>query len=260
MLEQITPVILTYNEAPNLERTLDKLRWAKDIVIVDSFSTDETKAIAARYPQVRFFERPFDVLAWQWNYAIHETDIQTPWVLALDADYVLSDGAVEELAGLRPPADVDGYKATFIYCVYGRPLRGSLYPPVNVLFRKERVHVEQDGHAQRARVPGRVEALQHPFFHDDRKSLTRWLDSQRKYAAQETEKLMETPFSELPLQDRLRAVPFLSVGPALAYSLLLKGCIRDGWPGFFYGGQRAIAEFILGQAVAKRRLSRLWGR
>ncbi|MFN5855908.1 MAG: glycosyltransferase, partial [Pseudanabaenaceae cyanobacterium] len=42
MIEQIQPLILTYNEAPNIARTLAKLSWAKRIVVIDSFSTDET--------------------------------------------------------------------------------------------------------------------------------------------------------------------------------------------------------------------------
>ena len=50
MLQEITPVLLTYNEAPNLARTLSMLGWAKDVVVVDSGSDDETLAIARRHP------------------------------------------------------------------------------------------------------------------------------------------------------------------------------------------------------------------
>ena len=42
MLDTITPVILTYNEDANIARVLESLKWAKDIVVVDSYSTDET--------------------------------------------------------------------------------------------------------------------------------------------------------------------------------------------------------------------------
>jgi glycosyltransferase involved in cell wall biosynthesis len=53
-MRDVTALVLTFNEAPNLERTLDRLSWVKEIVVVDSFSTDATKAIAARYPAVRY--------------------------------------------------------------------------------------------------------------------------------------------------------------------------------------------------------------
>src|SRR6266853_1961071 len=87
MLGAITPVILTFNEAPNIGRTLERLPWARRIVVVDSFSDDDTGAIVTRYPKAELFRRRFDSHANQWNFAIHETGINTEWILALDADY-----------------------------------------------------------------------------------------------------------------------------------------------------------------------------
>ncbi|HEU5460200.1 MAG TPA: glycosyltransferase, partial [Pyrinomonadaceae bacterium] len=83
MLDQITPLILTYNEAPNIGRTLKSVNWAKDIVIVDSFSDDNTLEIAASFPSVRVFQRTFDSHRNQWQFGLKETGVATPWVLAL---------------------------------------------------------------------------------------------------------------------------------------------------------------------------------
>jgi glycosyltransferase involved in cell wall biosynthesis len=47
MLDEITPLIITHDEAPNIARTLDKLVWARRIVVIDSGSTDDTVRIAA---------------------------------------------------------------------------------------------------------------------------------------------------------------------------------------------------------------------
>ncbi|HEU5130546.1 MAG TPA: glycosyltransferase, partial [Pyrinomonadaceae bacterium] len=91
MLTDITPLILTYNEAPNIARSLSALTWANDIVVVDSFSDDDTVAIARSDSRVRVFQRAFDTHRNQWEFGLKETGISTPWVLALDADYVLSD-------------------------------------------------------------------------------------------------------------------------------------------------------------------------
>ena len=96
MLEQVTPLILTYNEAPNIARVLESVSWAKDIVIVDSFSDDDTLEIATSFPHSRIFQRPFDSHRNQWEFGLKETGIATPWVLALDADYVLSDELIDE--------------------------------------------------------------------------------------------------------------------------------------------------------------------
>ena len=75
MLDQITPIILTYNEAPNIGRSLERLQWARDIVVVDSLSDDETLDIVARTPQARVFHRRFVSLEDQWNFALRETGI-----------------------------------------------------------------------------------------------------------------------------------------------------------------------------------------
>ena len=60
MLDQITPLLLTYNESPNIQRILNKLDWAREIVVVDSFSDDDTPTILGNYPTVRMFQRRFD--------------------------------------------------------------------------------------------------------------------------------------------------------------------------------------------------------
>src|SRR5262245_10581652 len=88
VLEHTTPVILTFNEEANIARTLERLFWADDIVVVDSFSTDATGEIARRFPQVRFFQHTFKSHASQWNFATRETGVMSEWILSLDADYV----------------------------------------------------------------------------------------------------------------------------------------------------------------------------
>src|SRR5947209_15936281 len=103
MLEQITPIILTYDEAPNIGRALEQLSWARDVVVVDSFSNDETLAIVSRFPQAHVFQRKFDCLENQWNYALADTGIRTDWVLALDADYIATPTLLDEIRALDPP-------------------------------------------------------------------------------------------------------------------------------------------------------------
>ena len=100
----ITPLVLTFNEAPNIDRTLARLQWARRVVVVDSFSTDETLAICGRYPNVDLKQRRFDNHTDQWNWGLDQ--ITTEWVLSLDADYVLTEALIDELSSwnvlLRP--------------------------------------------------------------------------------------------------------------------------------------------------------------
>src|SRR5689334_20660212 len=159
MLDQITPLILTYNEAPNIARSLAALSWAKDIVVVDSFSDDNTVELAKSSPRVRVFQRAFDSHRNQWEFGLRETGIKTPWVLALDADYVLTNEAIAELKELKPDESTVGYRAKFNYCIHGKEIHSGIYPPVTVLYRRDAAAYAQDGHTQRVVLDGRVEEL-----------------------------------------------------------------------------------------------------
>ena len=245
MIDQITPLILTYNEAPNIARTLESVCWAKDIVVVDSFSDDDTLGIAASFPQVRVFQRAFDSHRNQWEFALKETGLATPWVLALDADYVLSDELITELESLQPEPATTGYRANFVYCINGKRIQSGIYPPVTVLYRCEGASYLQDGHAQRVALEGRIEDLRAPVFHDDRKALKRWFSSQALYTELEAQKLLSTNRADLGFTDRLRRWRFVMPPAMLIYCLIVRGGIFDGWAGFYYAFQRVTAELML---------------
>ena len=252
MLDQITPLILTYNEAPNIARVLAALRWAKEIVVVDSFSDDETVAIAESFGNVRVVQRRFDNHRNQWEFGLKETRIATPWVLALDADYVLSNEVIAELKQLRPANDTVGFRAKFVYCINGKKLRSGIYPPVTVLYRRDAATYVQDGHTQRVALPARIEELRVPLLHDDRKSFRRWWRSQQRYTELEAQKLLAADANELRSVDRLRR--WIVVVPAvmLAYCLVMRGGILDGWQGFYYAFQRSVAELMLSVKLGRR--------
>lgn len=245
MLEQITPLILTLDEEPNLGRVLERLAWARDIVIVDSFSRDATCEIAGSFPNTRLFQRKFDLHANQWNFGLTRTGISTEWVLALDSDYIVPEELLLELKSLSPKPEIAGYRASFIYCVDGRPLRNTAYTPVTVLFRRSKAGYAQDGHTQRVRVDGLIETLTNRIQHDDRKPWERWFRSQQRYMQLESAKLRATPFSQLRWQDKIRRLVVVAPPAMLVYCLIAKGNLLDGRAGLKYAAQRALAECIL---------------
>jgi len=252
VLDQITPLIITYNEAPNIARTVGKLLWAKRIVVIDSGSTDATLDLLRSFPQVDVIGHPFSDFASQCNFGL--TQVDTPWVLSLDADYELSDALVEELAGLCAPDGIAGYRAQFVYRIHGRALRGTLYPPRVVLYRKDKARYRNEGHGHRVAIDGEVMPLADVIYHDDRKPLARWFDSQRRYAQVEARYLMETPTAELTRGDRIRRLGWAAPISVVFYTLLVKGCLLDGWPGWYYTLQRLCAETLIALEFLDRRL------
>ena len=110
--------------------------------------------------------------------------------LSLDADYELSEALVTELHSLRPDASISGYRARFVYRIYGRPLRGALYPPRTVLYRKDTACYRNEGHGHRVIVAGDIVPLSGVIFHDDRKPLCDLVRFAARYARREAEYLL----------------------------------------------------------------------
>lgn len=251
MLDRITPLILTRDEESNIARTLAQLAWAREVVVIDSESTDATVSIARRFPNVRLIIRPFDSHAAQWNFGMAQ--VSTEWILTLDADYFVSESFVHELAALDPPPDLAGYEAAFLYAVNGRPLRATLYPPRPVLLRRGAFTIWQDGHTQRVRTLGRIERLRSRLIHDDRKDFRRFLQRQRAYMRKEAAKIRSTPWRKLPISGRIRKLRVVAPLATLVYVLFAKRTILDGTAGLRYAFERFLAECLLSLELFRNR-------
>ena len=250
-LNDVTPLLLTYDEESNICRALACLAWAKQIIVVDSGSSDRTVELATSFSNVSVCTRAFDNHTAQWNFGLEQ--IKTPWALTLDADYMCPESLSAELAKLVP--EHNAYRAQFRYCIDGKPLRGSLYPPRVVLFRTELFRYRPDGHTQTLDIKESAGELNSIILHDDRKPLSRWLAAQNKYADLEVAKLLAAPLSTLEWKDRLRRrilwMPLLTC----SYCLLYKSLWLDGWPGIYYTFQRVYAEFLLSLKLLAKALS-----
>jgi glycosyltransferase involved in cell wall biosynthesis len=249
----ITVMIHTLNEEPNLARTLSALYWATDILLIDSGSTDRTVAIASSFDNVRVVHRPFDNFADHCNFG--HSLIEREWTLSLDADYVTNELFGREIGALKPPDEAAGYSVSFKYLIYGHSLRGTLYPNRVVLYRTRRAKYYNQGHTQRILLEGNTLKLRSKINHDDRKSLSRWLSSQQRYADDEARYLLGKPLNELTARERLRLSSWASPMAVLFYTMFVKGCILDGWVGWIYVWQRVAAECMIALAVAERRAS-----
>ena len=254
MIDTITPVILTYNEEANIGRVLDSLKWAKKIVIVDSFSTDKTPMIVSEYQNATLVRNVFVSHATQWNYAIKETSIDTEWVLALDADYVLTPDLVEELRSLQPSESVHGYSASFAYCIFGRKLRAHLYPAKTVLFRNNQGHYSQDGHTQRLQLAGQSIPLVAKILHDDRKPIESWIAAQVRYMRLEADLLAGQPLRNLRWANRVRSLRIVAPFAVFIHCLVVKRLLLDGKAGLAYALQRLCAETILSLCLLEKDL------
>lgn len=248
MLDQITPVVLTRDEEANIVRTLSQLTWAREVIVVDSYSTDRTVARASDFPNVRVVQRAFDEHARQWMFGLEQ--IATPWVMALDADYFVPSELRDEISALQPDRYA-GYRARFRYAVEGRLLRATLYPPRVVLSSAAHTTFWQDGHTQRILVTGPVGELQVPIIHDDRKTFRSFVERQRRYAVEEAHKLRSTRFRDLPTSGRARKAVLIAPPAVLLYTLFGKGLFLDGASGVRYAIERFVAEALISRELLR---------
>jgi glycosyltransferase involved in cell wall biosynthesis len=251
-LDEVTPLLITFDEMANLERTLAALDWARQIVAVDSGSSDGTLERLRADPRITVLVRAFDDFASQCQAGLEL--VETDWVLSMDADYELTPELIREIAALSPPQDVDGYAIAFDYCVHGQALRGSLYPPRVALHRTRGARYRMDGHGHRVELRGRVGRLAGRIRHDDRKPLSRWLAAQARYAEFESRHLIDTPWRQLGWADRVRRLIVVAPWLVPLHCLLIKRGLLDGLPGWHYALQRGIAEAVLSLKLIEARL------
>lgn len=255
----ISVMIFTLNEADNLPRCLASLAWCDDIVVVDSFSTDETPAICAA-AGVRFFQNRFEGFGTQRNWALDNTAPLHPWILILDADErVPADLARElgEIAASAPP-DVGAYRVRRRFHMWGRWLRhSSLYPTWVVRFiRAGRVRYENRGHAETQAVDGRIADLRNDLIDENIKGVDEWFERQNRYSTKDAQFEFEALARSAGMGRLLSTDPLLRRAalkrlatrlPArglvyFLYSYIWRGGFRDGRDGLVFCRMRALYQ------------------
>ena len=102
-IQKLTAVVPTLNEAENIEQVIDNLRFADEILIIDSFSKDNTVELASQ-KNVRVIQRNFDDFSTQKNFALQQAKYD--WIFILDADERISEGLqfeiIEKLSQKHP--------------------------------------------------------------------------------------------------------------------------------------------------------------
>jgi len=245
LLEHVTPVILSYQEEPNIRRTLASVDWAGDVVVVDSGSADRTQEIARSFPNTRLFVRPFDNHLNQWRYAVEATEIKAPFVLALDADMAVSPALRQELAALPDDVPWGGAMIPFDYRIRGRRVGGGIFPPQLRLVRRGAAVITQRGHTQVIGCSDTTIRLRAPLVHDDRKPLEDFVRAQCRYSSLEWDGLASEGGRRRLVDVIRRSGGLLGTVAACAYAALRIGL---WWPSAArrrYWIERALFELLL---------------
>lgn len=265
-------LILAKNEERDLPDCLRSLGGLDDVVVLDSFSTDRTEAIA-RDAGARFERRAFDDFASQRNHALDRIGFRNRWVFHLDADERMTPALLaecEEIARADGRGH-DGFHVASRMMLRGRWIRrASGFPAWQMRFaRVGSVRFVQHGHGQREAPGARIGYLREPLIHHSfSKGLDDWFARHDRYSTAEAEQnvrellaMESSDPASLPslLRDlvrhdpvtRRRALKRLSVRlparPALkfAWLYLARGGFLDGRAGLEYCTLMAIYEAMI---------------
>jgi len=161
---RLSVFITTYNNARTLAACLESVKWADEIVMLDSFSTDDTLAIGQRYG-ARITQHEFMGYGPQKRMALAAT--AHDWVLLLDADEALSPALQAEIRQLLQAGPVaDGYEIPrqeqLFWRMYSSATRMNYFLR---LFDKRRGDIDDMPVHAAPKVRGRVARLKAPLYH-----------------------------------------------------------------------------------------------
>lgn len=187
-MADLTVITLSYNEEVNLRDCLESVKdIAKRLVVCDSFSTDKTLDIAREYG-ADILQHKFYNYASQYIYAEENAEINTKWVLRLDADERLTKEArdeIEKICNENAQTDVSAVDVYYKVSFLGRELKHYPFHKV-ILYKYGKAHLENRNMDEHITVTeGRSIVLKNKLIHNDYKGLSAWVDKHNKYSSRE---------------------------------------------------------------------------
>jgi glycosyltransferase involved in cell wall biosynthesis len=222
---KISVYMITFNNERTVERAIQSVGWADEIVVVDSYSTDQTLEICRRYTG-KVSQRKWPGHQEQYQ---HAADLTThPWILFIDADEEIPPELAEEIRSevSQSPQDMDGFIAYRRTHYLGRWIRhGGWYPDYEIrLYRREKGRWSGGLHAKLV-VEGKVGSLKHHYLHYTYRNLSDQIQTIDRYSRTAAEDMLRSG-ERFNLFKMLFHPPFRFVK-----EYVLKSGFRDGMPG-----------------------------
>ena len=195
-------IILTFNETKHIDRCIKKVTTvARDIVVVDSYSTDDTVP-QARTLGARVFQHRFLNHAEQLNWALQNAKVETDWVMRLDADEYLSDKLKKELREKLAyiPSEICGLVIKRQVKFLGKPIRYGGFGSKDVLriWRRGTARCEarwMDEHM--VLYYGKTKKLKGVLIDENLNNFSWWTQKHMQYASREAIDLLNLHYGFL---------------------------------------------------------------
>lgn len=188
-------VVLTFNEEHNIQRCLESLKWADEVIVLDSGSTDQTCSLAQKAgARVVPHQTPKFIIADQRNWALANIDIRADWVLFVDADEIVTKELETEVCSVvrSAPATVSAFRLCPQFMFMGKWLRHTLDFPVwhDRLLRKGAACYTGEVW-EYFDTKGEIGYVKQPYLHYGLSNgISSWLRKHERYAEWKAEKFL----------------------------------------------------------------------
>lgn len=185
MTERISVIVIAGMEEHNIAECLESVRWADEIIVVNSESKDRTVVIAKQFTD-RVFVRKWEGYASQKNFSLQQA--KNEWVLSLDADERVSPELREEISSLDF-SKADGFYIPRRNYFLGKVIRSCGWSPDYQLrlFRKSKTNVTDRKVHEGFTVAGKKDYLKNELIHYTHDSITNTLKKIEEYSTLEAE-------------------------------------------------------------------------
>jgi len=185
-MEELSALVLTYNEEDHIAECLESINWIERIVVVDSFSEDKTKKICQQYDNVDFFENEFNDFASQRNFGLEK--IKTDWVFVIDADERVTSELKNEIIETLNNPTAAGYEIARKNYFLGKWIKYcGWYPDYTLRLFKSKFRYEGLVH-ESPQISGKIEKLNNDFIHYTYKDLKSYIDKMNQYTTLDAQK------------------------------------------------------------------------
>ena len=242
---KLSVVIITLNEEKNLRRCLDSVKFADEIILVDSGSNDNTCAIAETYTD-NIFHRKMDGFGAQKQYALDKASGE--WILSIDADEWVSDELYQSLESFlkisKDKINLNGYMIYRRNFFLGRPMTYcGWYRPILRLIRNGYGKFDDKLVHEDIHVEGETGLLKGELLHTPYKDLFHYLEKMQRYAKLDAIELIKKRRHisgfQIPVHLILRPLyKFIE-------KYILQQGFREGRHGLILSGMSAFGVFLM---------------
>jgi glycosyltransferase involved in cell wall biosynthesis len=244
----ISLIVITHNEEALIGQCLRSAAFCDELIVVDSFSTDRTVAIAEELG-ARVFRQEFTNYVRQKQIALDHATCE--WVLLLDADeQVTWDLAREIEAAVASPSAADGYRIRRVLYQLRHFYTRAIYPdrPVR-LFRRALGHIGGIDPHDKVVVNGRIGQLKAPILHFSYESIADHVATINRFTSRSADELEPSPFAALRMITH----------PAWRFFnfYILRGGFLDGGRGLYAAMASSVYVFLKYAKLYERHLNRI---